>query len=147
MPMLSLLITSKVLEDIQKIKLYAEKNRVNIRTLEKMEHFGEPDYNGPPPAGINPENTLKIYDSLHIFYYKIAFSIEEMGSKDGKESIWVRHFSASTSFKDSPNDFILDFLPLLDFKSKNKKELYIKNIPPVIHILEPVDTTWEELRI
>lgn len=110
-----------------------------------MSFFKEQDYDGPLPAGINPENTLKIFNESHNFYYKVAFSIEEMLSKNNKESVWLRHFSVSTSFNDCPNDSIMYLLPSFGFRSTDKNDLLFQTIPPIIHILEPMDTTWAEL--
>ncbi len=137
--LLTLIISGKVKERIKEIVKYAEAHRVDFETLMSMKDYGNPGYTGPIPAGLNQNNTMKIYDIKGYHYYKIAYTIEQM------EQLWVRHFSASVSTNEMPNlKMLMMCLPDFGFKECNINKLYVEPLPPALHILEPLDMTWEE---
>ena len=128
-----------VLENIKKIVEYAEAHHVDFETLQEMANYGKPGYKGLTPAGINLNNTLKLYDTTRKYYYKTAISIEQM------EKVWVRHFSASVSTGDDPNPAVLKtILPFYGFISNDLTKLMVEYIRPVVHIMEPLYMTWKE---
>ena len=124
--------------NIRKIVKYAEDHPVDFKTLLEMKNFGKPGYSGPIPAGINLNNTFKLFDKNHQHFYNAAISIEQM------ERVWVRHFSVSVSTGDVPDSsVIIELLPLFGFMSNDFKKLYVVYEKGVMHIMEPLDWIWK----
>jgi len=130
---------AEILKEIDRIREYAEEHVVDFETLSKMVEYGKPGYDGPIPAGMNPDNTMKIYDITGIHFYNIAYSIEQMGK------LWVRHFSASIDTGGEPQlSFISLLLPLFKFQTNDYSKLLVQHNRPAIHVIEPTEMTWAE---
>jgi hypothetical protein len=134
-----LTIDEIALKNIKLVVKYAEEHPVDFKSLMEMKDYGKPGYTGLTPAGINPNNTIKLHDSKYKYYYNTALSIEEM------DKVWVRHFSASVNTGESPNPHTMaEILPLFGFNTNNLKQLMVEVRRPAIHILEPLYMSWKE---
>jgi len=120
--------------EVQRLKEYAEKYRIDEHILSAMSE------GLVKPAGSDPNYTCKIR------HLTIAFSIEEQPLPTG----WVRHLSIS-----QVNGELVDrgttsiVMSYFDFKVLNPLKSYFhldeKSNPKTVHVLEPLETTWDEL--